>query len=150
MANVSERYVIGSWEDRQPFTDEDAKFLGGKALGLLRIPSHWAPPFVVLTKRYREAWNGSQHAADAIEDIPSPDRDVLQRFFDIAGKAQSRILVRSNSPGETGSSGRGVFRSVPTTRAVGDVCRAIDDVLLQDPSLYATLQLAIEPGLRTR
>jgi hypothetical protein len=92
-------------------------------------------------------WDTSQCATAVLKRLPSPDIEALDHLLRIATESGRRILVRSNSPNETGSSGRGAFKSVPTTHALEAVCSAIDDVLRQDPTLFATLQLAVEPGL---
>ena len=83
----------------------------------------------------------------AFEHLPPADRGLVQHLLDLATGARCRILVRSNSPKESGASGRGIFRSVPTTSDIQQLYRAVDEVLRQDPGLFVTLQLAIEPGL---
>jgi predicted house-cleaning noncanonical NTP pyrophosphatase (MazG superfamily) len=142
-----ERCTFGSWEIIEPSLNADPEFFGGKAIGLLRLPRHWAPPFIILTKRFRRLWDGSRCSSLVLDLLPSVDKEAFFRFIDLAAGQSKRVLVRSNSPTETGTSGRGEFRSIPARGDVRSVCQAIDEVLAQDPTLYATLQLAIEPGL---
>lgn len=148
MIALSERYVIGSWEDRpSKVSPEDAQFLGGKAVGLLSIPREWAPPFVLLTRRFRAEWNQLSSASSVLKQLPSRDRATMRRLLETAAEARNRILVRSNSPLELGLSSRGAFRSIPANAAEEELLSSVDDVLRQNSDLFAILQLAIEPGL---
>lgn len=147
MASFADRYVIGSWEECPPVDRSSADVLGGKAIGLLRIPAVWVPPFVVLTKRFRELWDRTSEASVAVTELPSEESSLLDRFVDMARSANRRILVRSNSPQETGLLSRGAFRSIPTSYDPPEPLQAVDNVLRQHPNLFATLQMAIEPAL---
>lgn len=147
MSSFADRFVIGSWEECPPVAPISAEVLGGKALGLLHIPVSWVPPFVVLTKHFRELWDRSSSASVAVTKLPSEETAVLDRFVEMARSTNRRILVRSNSPRETGFSSRGAFRSIPTSYDAPELFQAVDNVLKQDPQLLATLQLAIEPAL---
>lgn len=147
MVALSDRYVIGSWEDDIPqVSPEDARFLGGKAIGLLSIPRNWVPPFLLLTQRFRIAWDRQPSASNILMQIPD-GRGIVQRFLEIASEEGSRILVRSNSPHELGFSSRGAFRSIPAIAAKDELFTAVDEVFQQSADLFAVLQIAIEPGL---
>src|ERR1035441_3740597 len=77
----------------------------------------------VLTKRFRDIWDLDRSAAMAFEHLPPADRGLVQHLLDLATGARCRILVRSNSPKESGASGRGIFRSVPTTSDIPQLYR---------------------------
>lgn len=138
--------VVASWQEI-PAAVADASFIGGKAAGLLKIPLLWTPKFISLSSRFYQAWSTSGIAA--LQQLTSCETSLLSELLAFAQTNNAQILIRSNSPLETGLKERGRFKSFAAKPVMSEVAEAINSVLSQghDTAVFALLQLAIEPGL---
>ncbi len=139
--------VVASWQEI-PAGVADPSFIGGKAVGLLKIPLLWTPHFVSLTSQFHLAWSRCGTAA-ALRELPKNESALLDELLMLARANNVQILVRSNSPIESGLQHRGRFKSIAAKPNMSDVAGAIEAVLAQtqDTTVFALLQLAVEPGL---
>ncbi len=139
--------VVASWQEI-PAGVADPSFMGGKAVGLLKIPPLWTPKFITLTSKFHQQWSKCGTDA-ALCELPSNETGLLEELLGLARANDVQILVRSNSPIECGLQHRGRFKSIAAKPEMKAIESAIDVVLSQSQEavVFALLQLAVEPGL---
>jgi hypothetical protein len=135
--------VVASWQEI-PAAIADASLIGGKAAGLLKIPLLWTPKFISLTSRFYQKWSTGGTAA-ALQQLTSCEITLLNELLVFAQTNNAQILVRSNSPLETGLRYRGRFKSFAAKPVMSEVAEAINSVLgqSQDTAVFSLLQLSI-------
>jgi predicted house-cleaning noncanonical NTP pyrophosphatase (MazG superfamily) len=122
--------------------------LGGKATGLLELPTDWTPAFVVLTASFAQLWRTTGSA-----EVVFGTQDRATRLLEeLITRCQGSpwcdgVIARSNTPAEAFGDRRGAYTSVPTDGTREHVCAAIDTVLAQHDldghGLFALLQLHV-------
>jgi len=127
---------------------DDISFLGFKAVGLLKIPKEWVPPFIILTKSFYEIVN-IKKADEALKFLPLKDINLFKNFLKLMSASFSRILVRSNAPTAEYLSISGEYLTIVTSTDLDKVTEAIDQVCRSDLSrpVFAILQKCIEPAM---
>ena len=74
-------YIVASW--RLPsniISHDDIDLLGGKAIGLLKLPSEWVPPFIVFTRQFHELLQ-QRNAEEAFRLVPVDELNLVQDFL---------------------------------------------------------------------
>jgi hypothetical protein len=143
--------ILASWTDFPATLVADCRCVGGKAVGLFRLPRSWVPPFLILTSSFYSLWRSERNVGRALRALESTDRtlldDFLERVIPQHGGASAKVFVRSNSPLEN-LAFRGAYTSYPVSIDKEGVENAIDRVLSQDKTnpMCVLLQLAIEPS----
>lgn len=142
--------VIASWDPLPHELSGSERLIGGKAIGLLRLPPEWVPRFIVLTAAFYEVTRRQGHARRGLELLPSPDRELFANFMQmmLSQGAPRHILVRSNAPNEDLSI-RGAFSSIAAEPTIAESSRAIDQVFgsAHPEPMCVILQEAVEPGV---
>jgi predicted house-cleaning noncanonical NTP pyrophosphatase (MazG superfamily) len=141
-------YVVTSWRFPAEIRRDDSHFLGGKAVGMLRLPPKWVPPFIILTSSFHELLQHSK-AKKVFESLPTDEFDLVRDYLASLSNSSSRVLVRSNAIMEGRLSTAGQYVSEATNADLDSVSEAVDRVCgsgLPD-STYAVLQECIEPAM---
>ena len=73
--------VVASWTANAASVTADAQLIGGKAVGLFRLPQAWVPPFVVLMTRFAELFQAVQSVRGALTQIPADQLSLLDHFL---------------------------------------------------------------------
>ena len=101
---VKDINILESWKEYPQEIIKDRNFVGGKAAGLLMLPTDWTPPFIVLTKNFYSSWLKTKNALKTITALPQYEQDLISKFFEQScrsdRKTYSKIIIRSNSPEE--------------------------------------------------
>lgn len=100
---VEKENIIKLGSDQQ-----SAQVIGGKALGLCRVPSAWSVPFFIISKDLYE-----EYILTDDETIIDTYIDNIKKAIDIL-KINDRIILRSSAVNE-GMEERGKFDSIATT-----------------------------------
>lgn len=141
--------LVASWS---PVIDAwGADALGGKAVGLLRLPSDWTPPFIVLTASFADQARRVGTSA-LLESLPSDQQTMLGRLFSLttASHDESRLIshpglfVRSNSVEEAGATARGEYPSVAVRPLLSEVIPAVQDLIQMSERMRVILQVAVD------
>ena len=105
--------------------------VGGKAAGLLQLPSGWTPPFFVAGRGwdYREALDWLLDAA-------------------AAEPASRQVMVRSNATSESVSDARGAYVSTAVAPTAEAVRAAIEQVLAQRTKPGDEMLAIVQVGIR--
>lgn len=145
MAKPAQTLTLSSWFP--PTGPTHPEEIGGKAAGLLTLPSAWTPPFVVLGRDFWKAWNAVDRSAKgtfaaAGQGEPPPLAELVSRC-----RATSRaagLIVRSNAPSESGSEARGRYISLDVPLDIEETLRGVDRVLSQGTDsepVFAVVQI---------
>lgn len=147
MANALQS-VLASWCLPAELKRDAVSHLGGKAVGMLRLPSEWAPPFVILTSSFHRLLQ-RREAAEALRLLPPHEFGLIRDFLASLSNSSSRVLVRSNATSEGRLSTAGQYISEVAAAHLDSVGEAIDRVCSSGPSnsVYALLQECIEPAM---
>ena len=140
--------AVASWRLPAKLRRDEVRSLGGKAVGMLRLPSEWVPPFIILTSSFH-ALLQQRKASEALRSLPPDELDLVQDFLASLVNSSSQVLVRSNATSEGRLSTAGRYISEVTTANLDSVAEAIDRICDSDPSnsIYAVLQECIEPAM---
>jgi predicted house-cleaning noncanonical NTP pyrophosphatase (MazG superfamily) len=131
----------------------DASYVGGKAVGLLRLPVGWVPPFVVLTRAFRDLVLERGGVASALQALSEHEIGTFDNLLHDARDAVDNssqtglLLVRSNGAHEK-LSDRGTYQSYSVPPARDEVANAIEAVMYSGGAdMFVIVQRAVEPGL---
>lgn len=141
-------YVVASWDFPVKLKRNEVCFLGGKAVGMLRLPLVWVPPFLILTSSFYELLK-EQKAGEVMKLLPPDEFGLVRDFLASLSQSSSQVLVRSNAMSEGRLSTAGQYISEVTTADIDHVTEAINRVCSSDTSdsIYAVLQECIEPAM---
>ncbi len=126
---------------------QDRLWVGGKVLGLLRLPDPWVPPFLIFTPLFTEAVRRSGSVRSAYAALSTAEARVLDGFLaEASARPFPQLLMRSNGVSEGREETRGQFDSMPVSssrRALESALPRLCELSGQIP----VLQYAIHPGL---
>ncbi len=131
---MSEKRRIVSAVSWQRPGDRRVQALGGKAVGLLDLPTDWTPPFIVLGQLFLEAWqkaggSAARAFAGATHEDAAALAELLRKAESIGGS--QGLIARSNAPDEADGEARGRFRSHDTSLQKEELFAAVDAVVGQ-------------------
>ncbi len=141
-------FVVASWRLPPTVARDDVGLLGGKAVGMLRLPPEWVPPFVILTRRFWDLLQESK-AKDTFNLLPPDEFEIFRDFLISLSNLRRRVLVRSNAPTEGIIETVGIYLSEVAIADIVNVAESIDRVCnsgIPNP-VYALLQECLEPAL---
>lgn len=115
-------------------------FVGTKGVGLLKLPSEWVPPFVVLTSAFVDIFSAVTTPSTAMKLLDSTSHTRLQDFA-----SSGRVIVRSNGATE-GIQARGQHRSIPAS-TIGEIDGLVVEMLRSGSDERPLIQRCIEPAI---
>lgn len=147
----SDNHPVGAYFYRAPnargssFPIATREHVGGKGLGLLRLPLRWYPVTLVISP---ELWttNRSITIAD-LEMVPALEEELAQ----VAEESPTRaLLLRSNAQGES-IADRGSYLSIPIEPTIAGLAAGIQEVWEHARANVDSqpIGLLIQPLLRT-
>jgi len=141
-------YIVASWDFPVKLRRDEVCFLGGKAVGMLRLPSEWVPPFLILTSSFCELLK-KQKAGEVMKLLPPDEFSLVRDFLASLSELTSQVLVRSNAASEGRLLTAGQYISEVTIAELDSVAEVIDRVCSSEPSnsIYVVLQECIEPAM---
>ena len=140
-------YIVASWQLPANLSRDDTYSLGGKAVGLLRLPSEWVPPFIIFTKEFCELLR-QRKAIETFTLIPADQLDLIKNFLLSLSNASSKAFVRSNAPGEGKTTIPGKYLSKATDPDLESIAECIDQICnVGSDIIYCLVQGCIEPSV---
>ena len=131
------------WPDRSAVLSDVGTEYGRKALGLLRIPESWCPPFFVLSSACFTSWR-SATTSDRPKQLDALADSVLESATRFGQEWSAGIILRSSAVKET-LSDRGAYqsRALPADYGIREIRNAIDEIYNDFDSTRAESALAI-------
>jgi predicted house-cleaning noncanonical NTP pyrophosphatase (MazG superfamily) len=128
-------------------TDTIAEKIGRKALGLIRIPSPWRPPFFVLPAGVFQAWREQDagNRAATLQDATAKILDACTRF---GPEWSAGVMLRSSAVNET-LLDRGAYESkaLPADYDAAAIHRALSGIFkhFEQSNSSSAIAIVIQP-----
>jgi predicted house-cleaning noncanonical NTP pyrophosphatase (MazG superfamily) len=143
--------VLASWVKMPSSIEDDSLFIGGKARGLLKLPTEWTPKFIILSREFYERWKNENNTLKVLTSLPTTEQNVIAQFLQtsISGFNPAQIIVRSNSPEEHDITHRGRFLSEIVKPKLQTIANAIDKIFMDaSPTPVFIILQGYIPGIQ--